>query len=36
MARGEIKLSEIGDYSEEQLEKLLRETVLETGLNRSC
>ena len=29
MAR-EIKLSQIGDYAEEQLEKLLRATVLET------
>lgn len=30
MARGEIKLSQIGDYAEEQLEKLLREAVEET------
>ena len=30
MARGEIKLSQIGDYAEEQLEKLLREAVQET------
>ena len=30
MARGEIKLSQIGDYAEEQLEKLLRVAVFET------